>query len=221
MYAQLIASALDLSPPLPLTAGVLDKWLAEPTRQIFLPASTFIANAKSYPVLPKGTQSFIRDIMKVSAYTQPPPIPFVIERSFSYNPRSSFQGLTPASIVAVGRRLTPNILDTSRKLVPGCRLWRNLGLWRIFRLDIKIIYRRRFRFVAVFILFVNNRCYCALDHVFQPLADNLPSTTYQTFEQDPVKYANYEEATFRALLEWPKTDERMCVLLVNPHLSRR
>ena len=45
--------------------------------------------------------------------------------------------------------------------------------------------------------------------VFQPLADNLPSTTYQTFEQDPVKYANYEEATFRALLEWPKTDERM------------
>jgi len=47
---------------------------------------------------------------------------------------------------------------------------------------------------------------------FQPLADNLQSTTYQTFEQDPVKYANYEEATFRALLEWPKTDERMCVL---------
>jgi len=70
-YAQVIWSALDLSPPLPLTAGVLDKWLAEPTRQIFLPASTFIANAKNYPVLPKGTQSFIRDIMKVGAYSRP------------------------------------------------------------------------------------------------------------------------------------------------------
>ena len=74
----MIGSALDLSPPLPLTAGVLDKWLAEPTRQIFLPASTFIANAKSYPVLPKGTQSFIRDIMKVSAYTQLSVVPSTI-----------------------------------------------------------------------------------------------------------------------------------------------
>ena len=27
----------------------------------------------------------------------------------------------------------------------------------------------------------------------QPLMDNLPSVTYQTFEQDPVKYAEYEE----------------------------
>ncbi len=27
----------------------------------------------------------------------------------------------------------------------------------------------------------------------QPLMDNLPSVTYQTFEQDPVKYAQYEE----------------------------
>ncbi len=25
--------------------------------------------------------------------------------------------------------------------------------------------------------------------------DNLQSTTYQTFEQDPVKYRNYEEAS--------------------------
>ena len=65
-----LSLALDLTPPLPLTAGVLDKWLAEHTRQIFLPASTFIANSKSYPVLPKGTQSFIREIMKVCAYTK-------------------------------------------------------------------------------------------------------------------------------------------------------
>lgn len=50
-----------------------------------------------------------------------------------------------------------------------------------------------------------------LDPVFQPLADDLQSTTYQTFEQDPIKYANYEEAIFLALLEWPETDDRMCV----------
>ena len=67
--------------------------------------------------------------------------------------------------------------------------------------------------VVAFILFVDrdrNGRY-PLDRAFQPLADNLQSTMYQTFEQDPIKYANYEEATFRALLEWPKTDDRMCV----------
>ncbi len=59
-------AALDLTPPLPLSSTVLNQWLAEPIRNLWLPASTFLANAKGYPVLPKGTQSFIRDIMKVS-----------------------------------------------------------------------------------------------------------------------------------------------------------
>jgi protein arginine N-methyltransferase 5 len=58
--------ALDLTPPLPSNPGVLSKWAAEPVQHIFLPASTFIANTKGYPVLPKGTQSFIRDSMAVS-----------------------------------------------------------------------------------------------------------------------------------------------------------
>jgi hypothetical protein len=84
-------------------------------------------------------------------------------------------------------------------------------------LDIRITCRHRFRFVvAALISFANrdqNRFYCALDCIIQPLADNLQSTTYQTFEQDPIKYNNYEEATFQALREWPKTSDRMCVLL--------
>jgi protein arginine N-methyltransferase 5 len=57
--------ALDLTPPLPSVPGVLARWAAEPIRHVFLPASTFIANAKGYPVLPKGSQTFIKDIMKV------------------------------------------------------------------------------------------------------------------------------------------------------------
>ena len=35
----------------------------------------------------------------------------------------------------------------------------------------------------------------------QPLMDNLESNTYETFEKDPVKYRNYEEAVFNALTE--------------------
>ena len=115
--------ALDLTPPLPLTAGVLDKWLAEPTRQIFLPASTFIANAKSYPVLPKGTQSFIREIMKVSAYTQPSATHSILKTIFlSYNLRLSCRRQIPVNTVAVGRRLIPNTSDISRRLAQRYKL---------------------------------------------------------------------------------------------------
>ncbi|PPQ67483.1 hypothetical protein CVT25_006024 [Psilocybe cyanescens] len=44
----------------------------------------------------------------------------------------------------------------------------------------------------------------------QPLMDNLPSITYQTFEQDPIKYMQYEEAMFRAFLDHP-VDEKLVV----------
>lgn len=71
--------ALDLTPPLPSQLQVLDQWIAEPTRFIFLPASTFHSNAKGYPVLPKGTQSFVRDMMKVCKRCDNQ-TPLVIER---------------------------------------------------------------------------------------------------------------------------------------------
>lgn len=62
----LMSAALDLTPPLPANTGVLGRWAAEPVHHIFLPASAFIANVKGYPVLPKGTQAFIRQSMIVS-----------------------------------------------------------------------------------------------------------------------------------------------------------
>jgi type II protein arginine methyltransferase len=65
-------SALDLTPPLPSTLGALSRWAAESVRFIYLPSSTFIANNKGYPVLPKGTQSFIRDSVAASAVFDPP-----------------------------------------------------------------------------------------------------------------------------------------------------
>lgn len=62
-----IKQALDLSPALPTTLGVLSKWAAESVRHVYLPSSTFIANVKGYPVLPKPTQTFIRDSMIASS----------------------------------------------------------------------------------------------------------------------------------------------------------
>ena len=36
----------------------------------------------------------------------------------------------------------------------------------------------------------------------QPLTDNLESVTYEVFEQDPVKYDQYERAIHQALVDW-------------------
>lgn len=58
--------ALDLTLPLPSVESILTRWTAEPVSHIFLPASTFISNARGYPVLPKGTQSFLQTMMRVS-----------------------------------------------------------------------------------------------------------------------------------------------------------
>lgn len=50
---------LDLSMPLPSSSG-LSRWVSEPVSHMWLPASTFLANAKGFPVLSKATQSFLR-----------------------------------------------------------------------------------------------------------------------------------------------------------------
>jgi len=40
------------------------RWSAEPMRSIYLPASSFIANAKGYPVLSKSCQAFLKSVFK-------------------------------------------------------------------------------------------------------------------------------------------------------------
>lgn len=57
-------AALDLTNPLPATVS-LGRWSAEPIRHIFLPCTTFIPNAKGYPVLSKSMQAFLKSIFKV------------------------------------------------------------------------------------------------------------------------------------------------------------
>ena len=38
----------------------------------------------------------------------------------------------------------------------------------------------------------------------QPLADNLESATYATFENDTIKYELYEQALEKAMMDWKK-----------------
>ncbi|TBU32510.1 PRMT5-domain-containing protein [Dichomitus squalens] len=170
-YNPRLTLTLDLTPPLPLSSTVLNQWLAEPVRYLWLPASTFIANAKGYPVLPKGTQSFIRDIFKLQ------PTVILSGTRAKKHPR----GGELAYLQYVRH------LEKTSSFVKAAT---TAGTVEHFAQGYQDY----------------------LQAPLQPLMDNLQSITYQTFEQDPVKYRNYEEAIYLALRDWEKPEKiTICV----------
>jgi type II protein arginine methyltransferase len=58
--------------------------------------------------------------------------------------------------------------------------------------------------------------YDFLQSPLQPLADNLESQTYETFEKDPIKYREYEEAIFRALSDRRSSDNKTPAAATRP-----
>ncbi|KAI9061047.1 PRMT5-domain-containing protein [Trametes sanguinea] len=170
-YNPRLTLALDLTPPLPLSSSVLDQWSAEPVRHLWLPASAFIANAKGYPVLPKGTQSFIRDIMKLQ-------------------PNVILSGTRAKKHARGGEAAYAQYVRHLEKTSPAVKAAQTAGTVENFAQGYQDY----------------------LQAPLQPLMDNLQSITYHTFEQDPVKYRNYEEAIFLALSEWPNPGKvTLCV----------
>ncbi|KAH9850257.1 PRMT5-domain-containing protein [Lenzites betulinus] len=165
-YNPRLTIALDLTPPLPLSSSVLDQWLAEPVRHLWLPASTFIANAKGYPVLTKGSQSFIRDMMKLQ-------------------PNVILSGTRAKKHMRGGEAAYAQYVRHLEKTSPAVKAAQTAGTVENFALGYQDY----------------------LQAPLQPLMDNLQSITYQTFEQDPVKYRNYEEAIYLALAEWPNPEK--------------
>ncbi|KAI0661471.1 PRMT5-domain-containing protein [Cubamyces menziesii] len=151
-YNPRLTLVLDLTPPLPLSSSVLDQWSAEPVRHLWLPASAFIANAKGYPVLPKGTQSFIRNIMKLQ-------------------PNVILSGTRANKHACGGEAAYSQYVRHLEKTSPAVKAAHTAGTVENFAQGYQDY----------------------LQAPLQPLMDNLQSITYQTFEQDPVKYRNYEE----------------------------
>ncbi|KAF8639417.1 hypothetical protein AX17_001507 [Amanita inopinata Kibby_2008] len=167
-YDTRLTLTLDLSPPLPTTIGVLSKWAAESVRHIYLPASTFIANTKGFPVLPKPTQTFIRN-------------------SMIHKPTIIFSEATAGLHNKGGEPAYMQYLRHLERTSPAVQAIQTAGT-------------------------VENYAHGYQDYLqppLQPLMNDLQSVTYETFEQDPVKYAQYEEAMYRALLEWPATSEKI------------
>ncbi|WWC66577.1 uncharacterized protein I206_100480 [Kwoniella pini CBS 10737] len=63
-YHPRLSVTLDLTNPLPPSVGALARWTAEPVKYIWVPAGSFIPNAKGYPVLSKACQAFLRGMGK-------------------------------------------------------------------------------------------------------------------------------------------------------------
>ncbi|PPR05752.1 hypothetical protein CVT24_006691 [Panaeolus cyanescens] len=161
-YNPRLTLTLDLSPALPTTLGVLSKWAAEAVSHIFLPSSTFIANQKGYPVLPKPTQQFIRD-------------------SMIHKPVVILSGVTSGHHSNGGEAAYSQYVRHLEKTSAAVQAAQRPGAVENFAQGYQDF----------------------LQAPLQPLMDNLPSVTYQTFEQDPVKYAQYEEAMCHAFLDKP------------------
>ncbi|KAG6827203.1 hypothetical protein H0H92_012808 [Tricholoma furcatifolium] len=165
-YNTRLTLTLDLAPPLPTTIGVLSKWAAESVRNILLPASTFIANGKGYPVLPKTTQSFIRECM-------------------IHYPTVILSGVGAGIHTRGGETAYKQYVRHLEQTSPAVQAAERAGTVENFAQGYQDY----------------------LQAPLQPLMDNLQSVTYQTFEQDPVKYRQYEEAMYRALVEWTGDDK--------------
>ncbi|KAG9224846.1 hypothetical protein PTI98_009954 [Pleurotus ostreatus] len=167
-YDPRLVLMLDLTPlPFPTATEALLKWNAEPVKYLFLPSSTFIANMKGYPVLPKATQSFIREMM------------------------------------AAGHRPTIVLADTTKgRHHKGGEAVYAQYVRHLEKTSPHVIAAKKAGTVEHFAQGYQDYLQAPL----QPLMDNLQSTTYQTFEQDPVKYRNYEEAMYQALMDWSTND---------------
>jgi protein arginine N-methyltransferase 5 len=180
--------ALEITSDLP-TPFEQDRWTGEPVRSIILPTSIFLTNRKGFPVLSRQHQAFVIKLIRVCFF------------------RLRFSSLFV--ILDFGRDCSTQRCG-SRVILRGRSKFSN-GLTPHLEY-IRFLY--------------NSNCALTEDEAFeapyfdhlqaplQPLMDNLESSTYETFEKDPIKYRQYEQAVFRALLDRFAADQTAVVMVV-------
>ena len=177
-----ISVALEVTPELP-DEDALSRWFAEPIRAIIIQTSTFLTNAKGFPVLPKGHQTFIRRMIR------------------AFNPRLIVEGSplhgTPGVVASAGApKANGGETDESAALAYYIQYVHHLHR-TIEPLTTQESFEKNYRDY--------------LQAPLQPLFDNLESQTYETFEKDPIKYLKYEYAVRDALLANPTFSTVMVV----------
>ncbi|KAG8908002.1 methyltransferase protein [Tulasnella sp. 403] len=165
-YNTRLTVCLDITHPLPTNPSLLTRWNAEPIRYLYIPASAFVSNPGGWPVLPKVTQNFIRDMVKY--------YPGVILSGVDDGLHGTGGPIAYQKYIRHLEKTSPFVLaledETSVETFAS-------GYWDYLQAPL------------------------------QPLMDNLQSATYEVFERDPVKYAQYEQAIYLALCDRPEDEE--------------
>ncbi|KAK2766918.1 methyltransferase protein [Arachnomyces sp. PD_36] len=171
-------------PPMP----VQTRWHSEPVHLLTIDGTSFVKNAKGYPVLSKAHQGLITRHMRLRLapwilLCDVGPVPGLdVMQGFNASADSpggtSFPSLSEASQTQNKKNYDPT---------PHLSYMRNLQQKQPPRTALE-----RFG--------IGYQDY--LQAPLQPLTVNLESITYEVFEKDPIKYAWYEKAVAKALKDW-------------------
>lgn len=194
----LMIIALSIPAKLP-SIELQSRWFSEPLRLIEIPESSFMRNAKGFPVLSKAIQALL------TRYTRLKTSPWIVLTDVGEIPADdeahmggadgSYEDASPTPAQSSQNRAAKKPKD----LTPHLSYLRHLQRTQPPRPIID-------RFAAGYQDF--------LQSPLQPLTDNLESITYEVFEKDPVKYEWYERATAAALVDLKKTLNRDIVVAV-------
>ncbi|KAG9944096.1 protein arginine N-methyltransferase HSL7, partial [Aureobasidium melanogenum] len=199
-YHPRLAVALEIPQKLPSSA-IQSRWFSEPLRTLIIPESTFVQNAKGFPVLNKPIQALLTKYMRLKT------VPWIILSDVGPIPGQDHPGM-PVNLP--DRSASPDLptpAQSKRKqqtqkpkdLTPHLSYVRHLQRTQPPRPIID-------RFAAGYQDY--------LQSPLQPLTDNLESITYEVFEKDPIKYEWYERAVAAALKDLHKKLQRPIVVAV-------
>lgn len=170
-------AALEVPRQLP-TQNIQSRWYSESVRLLVFPRTSFLRNAKGYPVLSKAQQQLFTRFLRLRFS------PWVLI--------ADVDPITPMEVAASGGApLEPTPAESANGIdaepkdpVSHLRYIRHLQQTQPSRPPME-------RFGQGYQDYIQSP--------LQPLTDNLESITYEVFEKDPVKYEWYERAVAAAL----------------------
>ncbi|KAK5121815.1 hypothetical protein LTR85_004690 [Meristemomyces frigidus] len=182
-YSSRLTIALEIPRQLP-PLNLQSRWHSEPVRLLVLPRTSFLRNAKGYPVLAKMHQQYLTRFLRLRF---PPWVILSDVGPIPPNDQDVVNGHLPEPTPAEAAT-TAN--DKPKDPVPHLRYLRHQQQTQPSRPPIE-------RFGQGYQDY--------LQSPLQPLTDNLESITYEVFEKDPVKYEWYERAVALALKDLRET----------------
>jgi len=173
----------DLSTNTPLLTTLLHKFVACNTRALSFDTNVFLTNKRGYPTLSKTHQILFMKFLKRLGKT----LRVIVEGGQRHFPPPP-QGASSVEGAALDNAaLSPNGIT-------GCLAY--LQYLRYLRSRTEVVTVLDTLEAAMEAAYLDQ-----LQSPLQPLADDLEFCTYETFEKDPVKYATYQKAVEKCLLD--------------------